>query len=153
MKNWFKRFIGLSIILSAIVSLVPVASAAGESMEIADISSGAKTTFTLKLQASDTLSGVVFVATYAKNTDTLVSVQRYDAAAQRDIEVDTPKGESVKVMWWNSTSSLTPFTAGEVIPSESSPFDETLEEWVESGTGRQSVNISYESLKQVEYDF
>ncbi len=152
MKNFLKRAIAFIITISVVTFAAPVTMAATE-MVISDVSAGAKTTFTLELQSSDTVSGVVFVATYIKGTDTLKSVQRYDAIPQRDIEVDTPNGESVKVMWWDSVSSLTPFTESGFIPSQSSAFEQTLEEWVESGTGRQSVAISYESLKQVEYDF
>jgi len=85
-------------------------------MTLSDVSYGTKTTFTLTL--SNGGDGVIYVAAYSNDGSELVSVTRYDATEQRDIEVDTPNGETVKVMWWSSTSKITPVTKSEIISAQ-----------------------------------
>ena len=85
-------------------------------MTLSDVSYGTKTTFTLTL--SNGGDGVIYVAAYSNDGSELVSIARYDATEQRDIEVDTPNGETVKVMWWSGTSKITPVTKSEIISAQ-----------------------------------
>ena len=107
------------MIMSVAFSMASVVNASdGTNLVLSNISTGKKTSFTIELRSSDAVSGVVYVATYFDGTSKLSTIERYDAVAERTVEVDTPRGEIVKVMWWDSNAKLGPVAQNAVIDVE-----------------------------------
>ena len=84
---------------------------------LSNVEIGEKTNFTLQLLSPSTISGMVFVATYDKDTSKLCKLEKYDAMVQKDFSINTENGEVVKIMWWDSFENLKPI-ADSVIVSE-----------------------------------
>ncbi len=75
---------------------------------LSDVSVGNVTSFTIQLTSPDSISGEVIVAVYNRGASSMSYFERFDAIESKDIDVSTPNGETVKVMWWNAAGGLKP---------------------------------------------